>query len=435
MLSALGLQLFAFYRALNRLYLDSVRGQAPAWIQRYLDQGKPESLVTFARMNRFRDLLPDVIRPDLLLTDHGPLMTELDAVPGGIGLTGSLAAIYATGRSDVIGGAQGMVQGFADMCRFRLEGRPPTVAITVSDESEDYRAEMQWVASRLGSFGIEAACVHPRALRFTDEGVWLPDRFGKQPVSLVYRFFELFDLPNIPKSELIQYCAKKGLVGVTPPYKPWLEEKMAFALLQHPVLEPYWRQVLGMETFETLQHLTPKTWILDPQPLPPTAVIPGLTHRGQPVTDWRILAHATQKERHFVVKPSGFSPLAWGSRGVAIGHDLPQTEWAAVIDRALEAFPRTPHILQSFHKSRRVTMDYWSPDTKEPRTMVGRVRLCPYYFVHQDGVSLGGILATICPIEKKVIHGMRDAVMVPCSIADHASSTRTSEQGPGGPRS
>jgi hypothetical protein len=53
--------------------------------------------------------------------------------------------------------------------------------------------------------------------------------------------------------------------------------------------------------------------------------------------------------------------------------------------------------------------------------MNGRVRLCPYYFVEGEAESaraeLGGILATICPPDKKIIHGMRDAVLAPCAVS------------------
>ena len=52
--------------------------------------------------------------------------------------------------------------------------------------------------------------------------------------------------------------------------------------------------------------------------------------------------------------------------------------------------------------------------------MPGRVRLCPYYFVIGEGdaarAHLGGVLATICPADKKIIHGMRDAILAPCSM-------------------
>jgi len=28
--------------------------------------------------------------------------------------------------------------------------------------------------------------------------------------------------------------------------------------------------------------------------------------------------------------------------------------------------------------------------------------------------ALGGVLATVCPADKKILHGMRDAMMLPC---------------------
>jgi len=49
--------------------------------------------------------------------------------------------------------------------------------------------------------------------------------------------------------------------------------------------------------------------------------------------------------------------------------------------------------------------------------MPGRVRLSPYYFIAGDNVELGGILATVCPLDKKLIHGMTEAVMAPCTLA------------------
>ena len=412
----LGDHLLTFYQALNRLYLDSLRGLQPFWVHEYLDQGKPEDLISFARMNRFRDLLPDVIRPDVIPTENGMMMTELDSIPGGIGLTGSLSEAYASLGDVVVGGNDGMVEAFATMIKHRAGDRPWCLAIVVSDESEAYRPEMQWLACQLIRYGIESFCVHPKEVLFTEEGLRLPERCGGQRISIVYRFFELFDLKNIPKAELIMYSAKKGNTVVTPPYKPWLEEKLAFALIHHPKLASYWTKTLGQDTFHLLTTLMPHTWVLDPSPVPPTATIPGLSQKGQAVSNWRELGSATQKERHYVIKPSGYSELAWGSRGVSIGHDLPQSEWISTLDTALNSFASTPYILQEFHKGRQYTLEYFEESTNVQKPMGGRVRLSPYYFVYGDRVKLGGILATICPKDKKVIHGMRDAIMVPCGI-------------------
>ncbi len=414
----LGQHLLAFTRSLNRLYQESVKGQQPSWIHQYLDQGKPDALLSFGQMNRFKNVLPDVIRPDIIPTSDGMIMTELDAVPGGMGLTGSLAQTYSRLGEDIVGGPDGLPKGFASMLLQRAKGSNPVVAIVVSDESESYRTEMQWLANQLNRQGLATACVSPRDLRFTEDGLFLSEHFGERSVSVVYRFFELFDLLNVPKSELMMYAAKKGLTVVTPPYKPWLEEKLAFALLHHPMLEHYWTTQLPTETFQVLKRLMPHTWILDPQPIPPMGVIPGLTLGNQPISDWRMLGTATQKERQYVVKPSGFSELAWGSRGVSIGHDLSQTEWAGALETGLDSFSSTPYILQEFHKGRLHTVDYYNEDKKEWTTMEGRTRLSPYYFVDGDEAKLAGILATVCPKDKKIIHGMRDAVMMPCGIPD-----------------
>jgi hypothetical protein len=412
----LGGDLLAFYRTLNRLYLDSARGTAPAWVSAYLDQGKPESLVAYARMNRLRHVLPAVMRPDIIPTSSGMVITELDSVPGGIGLTGCLAQAYGDLDSDdrLIGGRDGMVQGFAAMIRSLQATMPGCAAIVVSAEAEDYRPEMRWLAGRLRDIGLETYCIEPRELRFAEEGLSLVIDGRERPVGLIYRFFELFDLKNIPKAELVMYAAKKARVIVTPPYKPALEEKLAFGLLHHPVLQPYWRGELGESVHARLLGLMPRTWILDPKPVPPSAIIPDLMMSGAPVSDYRALGRASQKERRWVVKPSGFSELAWGSRGVVIGHDLPQPEWAAAIDAALAAFPATPHILQEFHKGRLFDCVYADP-AERMSTMSGRVRLSPYYFVTGDKAELGGILATVCSSEKKIIHGMEDAIMAPCA--------------------
>lgn len=438
---SLGAHLLAFYRALNRLYFESVHGTQPAWVAAYLDQGKPDSLAAYSRLDRFRNLLPDVIRPDVIPTETGMIITELDSVPGGIGLTAAMAMGYgqlAIGQRqddrrdsvpsapshspspiahrlfEIVGGPDGMLLGFAGMLRERMAGRPGGVAIVVSEEAQDYRPEMEWLAARLRERDLAAFCVDPDDVDFAEDGLRLAR--DHRPIALLYRFFELFDLPNVPKSELIMYAAKQGRVAVTPPFKPQLEEKLAFALFHHPALAAFWRSELGEETLTVLAGLIPRTWILDPRPLPPAAVIPGLELGGRAIADWRDLSHATQKGRRYVIKPSGFSPLAWGSRGVAVGHDLPQSEWAAAIDHALASFPTVPYILQEFHKGRQFELSYYNETARDIVPMAGRARLSPYYFVRDGKAELAGILATVCPPDKKLIHGMKDAIMVPCAV-------------------
>ena len=79
--------------------------------------------------------------------------------------------------------------------------------------------------------------------------------------------------------------------------------------------------------------MIPQTWIVDPAPVPHHAVIPALE-----IQDWRELKKFSQRQREFVMKVSGFSELAWGSRGVFVGQDLPQREWSDCIEQAITSF-------------------------------------------------------------------------------------------------
>lgn len=416
-IEALGPRLLAFYEAANRLYLQSVRGSQPDWVRDYLERGKSETVLDYQKMRRFRTSLPVIIRPDVIPTDDGLVVSELDSVPGGFGLLAALSRQYARLGYDLVGGADGIVQGFWRAVSGLAEGKEdPLVAVVVSDESDSYRGEMQWLTDALRESGRRAATVHPRDLSFDEEGLYIPDERGRERIDVLYRFFELFDLKNIPKIDLILYAVRKELVRATPPIKSHLEEKLLMALLHHGSLRPFWLEHLGQENYEALRRIFPMSWVMDARPLPPHAVIPGLEIGGRPVVDWTQLKAATQKERELVIKPSGYSPAAWGSRGVRIGHDLSQEEWAQGVDEALASFPTTPHVLQRFHKGRRFDVRYYDFGAREVKPMPSRLRLCPYYFVYDGETHLGGILATAVSLEKKIIHGMSEAVMAPVAV-------------------
>ena len=395
-LEQLGHRLFVFQRACNQLYQLSVKGKQPEWVARYLDAGKPAELVEFSRRKEIRDDLPRVIRPDLILTDDGYIIAEIDSVPGGIGLTAWLNQTYSTFDKEIIGAADGMLDGFESVL-------PNGGDIVVSQEAATYRPEMDWIAAKL----IERRT--PNAQRPTPNWRVTPaENYEPQDGRAVYRFFELFDLPNIPNIDNLLRANAEGRVTITPPIKPFLEEKMWFALFWLKPLHEFWRRELGEKYFTQLQKVIPYSWLLDPTPLPQHAVIPRLE-----IHDWREAAKFSQKDRDLLLKISGFSPLGWGSRGVSLGSDLAHAEWEKRIENALATFDSSPTIMQRFHKGRLLEHQYWDPDSGELKTMKGRVRLCPYYFVENDRVKLRGALATIVPADKKFLHGMREAILVP----------------------
>jgi hypothetical protein len=427
-IESLGRVLLQFYRATNLLYRKSVEGKQPEWVARWLDLGKPCELIELQRSAAFKNEIPRVIRPDVLLTENGLSITELDSVPGGIGLTGWLNQTYGkaftqpkiievlghaastalTSKSVaamgdpawknqpvLIGGVDGMIRGFES-----IFGDAKQIHIIVSEEATTYRPEMEWLAGQLGNskFKIQNS-------KF--------DGFAKGDA--VYRFFELFDLPNVANAKIIFELAAEKKIRLTPPPKPMFEEKMLFALLWNRNLKKFWRQELGEGFLARLKKIIPYTWLVDPAPMPPHAAIPELN-----LTDWSQLKSLSQKERDLILKVSGFSENAWGARGVFLGSDLSQADWSAAVDAALKNFETSPSVLQRFHKPSLVDTSWFDFTKNEVVPMKGRARLCPYYFVSGEGdsarPSLGGVLATIVPADKKIVHGMSDAVLAPCSV-------------------
>lgn len=393
-LDALGNRLARFQRSADSLYQRSRKGSLPGWIAEVLDRGKPAALLGIADHPGLRDSLPRVIRPDLILTDQGFTLTELDSVPGGIGLTAWLGESYAGLDPDsaIVGGGRGMIDGFQSIFR---PGR--SVDILVSEEAGDYRPEMEWLTGRLeGEFDVASA-----------EGYSLRGRD-------LYRFFELFDLPNLPSSLDWARAHAEGEIDLTSPFKPHLEEKAWSALFWTGPLRETWRRELRDSHWRYLQSLIPYTWLVNPEPIPDHAVLPRLE-----IQSFGELRHFSQSKRDLVLKISGFSELAWGSRSVSIGSDQSQEEWSEAVDQALDAWDQNPYILQAFHKGRLVEHPYLDEDSGRIEILEGRVRLCPYYFVEAANpkrLRLGGVLATICPADKKILHGMSEAILVPCAI-------------------
>ena len=374
LLEKLGIVLHHFNTACNLLYRQSAAGKAHPWVAPLLDAGKPPELIALSRHDKVKGQVPAVIRPDLILTEEAFALSELDSVPGGIGLTAWLDETYSALGENVIGGADGMRNGFESI----LNGGE----VLISEESAGYRPEMEWL---LGADRVRSV------EDYTPNG---------KPA---YRFFEAFDYPKLTK------FAESWQPGVplTAPLKPYLEEKLWLALFWSRPLQEFWRQEIGEKGQKLLQRIIPYSWVLDPAPLPPHAVIPELG-----IQSWTEMESFSQKQRDLVLKISGFSPNAWGARGVYVGSDQSAEEWSAQVRIALAEFSEHPRVLQRFAKGSLAKQDY-AAENDEIVTLTGRARVCPYYFVVNDRVTLGGVLVTLVPADKKLIHGMRDAILSP----------------------
>jgi hypothetical protein len=84
-IESLGRVLLQFYRAVNLLYRKSAEGKQPEWVARWLDLGKPAELIALQRSPAFKNDVPRVIRPDILLTETGISITNWIPCPAASG--------------------------------------------------------------------------------------------------------------------------------------------------------------------------------------------------------------------------------------------------------------------------------------------------------------------------------------------------------------
>lgn len=422
----LGQACLDFHKALETLYVRSSEGKkllrnrdlfAP-WVADYLDRGKPHHLIKHGRCKVTRGQLPVVIRPDLLITEDGFAISEIDSVPGGIGLTAFLNRLYSSVNDTIIGSDDLMLEYFYKALAAKTPDRhAPLIAIVVSDEAATYRPEMQWVSEELQRIGKRVFCVKPDQVYPLGETLHISIDGNPERVDIIYRFFELFDLPNLKTLPYVFEALEGEAVELSPPMRAFQEEKLSLGLFHHGILTDFWRENLPKRSMKALSKAIPKSWVMDHTPLPPTAVLDGPLVGGKPIREWTDLSEASQKERNLIIKISGYHETAWGARSVTLGSDSSREVWMEGIQQAVDMSENHLHVLQEYRKPKRLVHPVYA-DSETVFPMQGRNRLCPYFFVNGDQAELAGILATFCPADKKIIHGMRDAAMLPCQLVD-----------------
>lgn len=418
-LPAIGEALLAFWQACDDLYHLSLTGEAYPWVAEQLNANKPADLIA---LQHHKPVLPRVIRPDLLLGDNSELtLCEIDAVPGGLGFTALLNDVYSqAGFACLQPQGQSLPQAFyAMLCHesqaITTEPNPLWV-VAYCDESADYFAEWTYLCQQAQHHGANLHVAHVNELTTQGQHV----TYNGQQVHGVYRFVELFSRHDEPAWLAVEAAWQAGGIALTPTPNLQAEEKLWLAWWWHPLLQSYWHETLPPQHKATLSAIIPQGWAVSP--LLDDAASPwhwphwpALSAQKQPLTQWQALGNASQKERQLVLKPSGFSPLAWGGKGLTIGHDVPTAQWQTALAEAL-ASP-TPYLLQRFHKAGAVDLPRLKTQEEGQVVVVpaqGRVRLCPYYLrTNETTLTLAGALATHCPLDKKKLHGMRSASMVP----------------------
>ena len=135
-------------------------------------------------------------------------------------------------------------------------------------------------------------------------------------------------ISRISTADFLLQARREDQLTVTPPMRPFQEEKLTLALFHHHLLAAFWRETLPKASHAVLRRIIPKTWVMDATALPPGAVLDGPVVNGQPLHDWRDFAQASKRERDYIIKISGYHETAWGARSVTLGSDSSQQAWS-----------------------------------------------------------------------------------------------------------
>ena len=244
---------------------------------------------------------------------------------------------------------------------------------------------------------------------------------GWESVNLVYRFLELHDLPNIPKIDLVIYAMKHRLATVTAPFKSYLEEKLLFYLFHHPELDEFWRGALGTDTQARLQRMLPPTWLLDPQPIPPTAAVdPPLMAGKRRIRHWDDLRGLSQRERRLVLKPSGFSELPGAAAASPSGTTSTRRYGTRPSTRRWQASSRPRTSSSNSTRAAALGVSYYDVEFDAIRPMTGAraYRRTTWSWTARPGYA--ACWSRSCPPSNKVIHGTSESVMMPAMVSDEA---------------
>lgn len=349
-----------YYWACKQLILDLPKNHR--WLH-YLNHSKPQWMLDMedkeVRGHAF-------LRPDLILTEGHPVVSEIESSPFGLALSHFLEKAYKEDSDED--------EVLAIIAEELTQGKTGSYAIVYSDHTAKYQGQLEYLANELQKRGINIEAVKDSDITEDYDGI--------------YRGFYLHEAVHNPRlQELLEDT------HVLPPVAPRLEEKALMGMMFDPEFEDYFKQMAG---FETLKNIMPKTWVLSEDNVP------------EEFDSWDDLVNMSRRQRQYVLKISGFSDDGSWGRGVTFLSRLSKEDCARAIKEAMES--DATYIIQEFKKGSKFEHPYFDFNAEEIKTMKGKVRCTPYYSV-RDG-SLLTAKTTMCE-NTDFIHAMTHSINVP----------------------
>lgn len=336
-------------------------------VHELLDRGKPEEY------RDIKDAKYLFLRPDLILTDSGFCVCEIETSPFGLGLAEILNRAYGNeGFNTIV--HENQLKNYINP----KIGKTGTIAY--SDKVKAFAGQLRFLADNV----------------FSGDGkIWNTRQITSEDISSkkIYRAFYLNDQFTDKNVEKLLRTPHIYLPTSTPQF----EEKALLSFIWDKRYVQFFRANLGNSTFDLLRKIIPKTWVLGEEKY----VDGGLPNGMQ---DSLGLATLGKKSRKYVLKQSGFSKgSSWGE-GVKFLHKIGGNRALEIIKSALDDKEHL-YIIQEFNQGKDVQMSFID-DGGVLQMLNARIRITPYYGYY-EGNDKGKLIAakvTGCENTTEYIH-------------------------------
>lgn len=379
----IGDDVVAYMDAVDKLY------KTDGDVKDLLDTGKPAQL----RIPRGVRYL--FVRPDLVISEEGFSICEIETSPFGLALAELLNKAYASADFTT------MVPD-GTLSKFLKDHTPNDGTIVYGPNTEQYKGQLQFLAKELMSGEgrswdaqhIDTAITQDHASLY--RGFYLHELFG-----------DLF-IHNLVESQ----TQNGNFDTITPSLTPHMEEKAALALVWDKRWGSFFRQELGESSFEHLRQVIPPTWIIGQE----QHFSPGLPGGVESTLD---LANISKSKRNFVLKKSGFGYGSSWAEGVTFLQEKSTSQAKNLLEAASRDISCL-YIVQEFRKSREIPLTYDDKINRRVSTMNARVRITPYFsMVDPHKGQLVAIKTTGCE-NTNYIHASTGSINTAVSVQGSA---------------
>ena len=369
-LETIGVDIVAYFKTIDELYATNDE------VREILDKGKPD---LFLIQGPTKYLF---VRPDIIITDEGFRICEIETSPFGLALAEVLNRAYSQEGFETMvaeGTLSKLVQAHTPS-----EGR-----IIFSSKTEPFKGQMTFLAEQVFSENNR---------NWTAEKA---EEVDLKSLDNIYRGFYLGEhTSDDAVRSFLEQCIEKRK-KVLPSLTPHMEEKAILAFIWDKRFENYLKDHLGIATFNHLREVIPPNWIVGQE----KHFAPGLPHN---ISSSSGLASLSNSKRAFVLKPSGFgSRSSWGE-GVSFLHQKSHADTTQLLNSAV-ADQTALHVIQEFKKGKKIPISYKDKQGKLQH-MSAKIRLTPYFSaVSGEEGRLVAIKATGRE-NTDLIHGSSDSI-------------------------